>query len=51
MKHFVKGVLAASFVATVIFASGDTYANLVATVTSAAIMACCQWKLSTMADE
>ena len=36
MKRFVKAVLAASFVAT---------------VTSAAIMACCQWKLNTMTDE
>ena len=51
MKRFVKGMLAASFVATVIFASGDTYANLVATVTSAAIMGCCQWKLNTLDNE
>ena len=48
MKRFFERLLAVSFVATIIFASGDTNANLVATITSAAIMACCQWKLNTL---
>lgn len=46
MKTFLNRLLAVSFMATIIFASGDTYANLVATITSAAIAACCQWKLN-----
>ena len=51
MKRFLERLLAVSFMATVFFASGDTYANLVATITSAAIMACCQWKLNTLGNE
>ena len=51
MKTFLNRLLAVSFVATIIFASGDTYANLVATITSAAIMACWQWKLNSLGDE
>ena len=46
MKRFLEGLLAVSFVATIIFASGDTNANLVATVIGAATAACCQWKLN-----
>lgn len=51
MKRLLNRLLAVSFVATVIFASGDTYANLVATVIAAAIAACCQWKLNTLGDD
>ena len=51
MKRFLNRLLAVSFMATIIFASGDTYANLVATITSAAIAACCQWKLNSLVDE
>ena len=51
MKRFLEGLLAASFVATIIFASGDTYANLVATVICAATACSCQWKLNTLNDE
>lgn len=51
MKRFLERLLAVSFVATIIFASGDTYANLVATIASAATMACCQWKLNTLGNE
>ena len=45
MKRFLERLLAASFVATIVFASGDTYANLMATVICAATAGCCQWKL------
>jgi hypothetical protein len=48
MKRFLERLQAVSFVAAIIFASGDTYANLVATLTSAAIAACCQWKLNAL---
>ncbi len=51
MKKFIERLLAISVVATVIFASGDTCANLMAAVTSAAIAACCQWKLNTLGNE
>lgn len=51
MKTLIERLLAISVVTTVIFASGDTYANLVATITSAAIAACCQWKLNTLGNE
>ena len=51
MKRFLNRLLAVSFVATIIFASGDTNANLVATITSAAIAACCQWKLNMLSHE
>ena len=46
MKNFIERLLAVSLVATIIFASGDTYANLVATVVCAAIAGCCQLKLN-----
>lgn len=46
MKRFLERLLAVSFVATIIFASGDTYANLVATVICAATAGCCQFKLN-----
>lgn len=46
MKRFLERLLAVSFVATIVFASGDTSANLVATVICAACAACCQWKLN-----
>lgn len=50
MKRFLNRLLVVSFVATIVFASGDTYANLVATVASAAIAACCQWKLNSLGN-
>lgn len=46
MKTLLSRLLVASFVATIIFASGDTYANLTATLISATIAGCCQWKLN-----
>lgn len=45
MKKLVERLLAASLIATVVFASGDTMANLVATITAAGCTACCGWKL------
>ena len=51
MKRFLEKLQVVAFVAMIVFASGDTYANLVATITSAAIMACCQWKLNTLGNE
>jgi hypothetical protein len=50
MKRFLERLLALSFMATIIFASGDTYANLVATITAAGCAACCQWKLNSLGD-
>lgn len=50
MKRFLNRLLAVSLMATIVFASGDTYANLVATITSAAIVACYQWKLNSLRD-
>ena len=46
MKKFLEKLLAASFVATIVFATGDTYANLVGTLACAACAACCQLKLN-----
>jgi hypothetical protein len=46
MKKFLERLLVASLIAMIVFASGDTYANLVATVISAAIAGCCQYKLN-----
>lgn len=51
MKKLLEKLLAASFVATIVFATGDTYWNLVATLACAACAACCQWKLNTLTDE
>ena len=51
MKRFLEGLLAMSFVATIVFASGDTSANLVAVVTAAAILGCCELKLKELADD
>ncbi|MBO7280585.1 MAG: hypothetical protein J6V00_05400 [Bacteroidaceae bacterium] len=48
MRTFLQRLLAVSFIATIIFASGDTTANLIATVISAATAGCCQWKLNKM---
>jgi hypothetical protein len=45
MKRFLERLLAVSLIATVVFASGDTMANLTATIISASIMGCCSWKL------
>lgn len=46
MKKLIERLLIASFVATIVFASGDTYANLVGTLACAACTACCQLKLN-----
>lgn len=46
MKKFIERLLVASFVATIVFASGDTYWNLVGTLACAACAACCQYKLN-----
>ena len=51
MKKLVERLLAASLVATVVFASGDTVANLTATIISASIMGCCSWKLKKLESD
>lgn len=51
MKRFLEKLQVAAFVAMIVFASGDTYANLVAVVTAAAILGCCELKLKELADD
>ena len=51
MKRFLEKLQVAAFVAMIVFASGDTHANLVAVVTAAAILGCCELKLKELADE
>ena len=51
MKRFLEKLQVVAFVAMIVFASGDTYANLVAVVTAAAILGCCELKLKELADD
>lgn len=51
MKRFLENLQVVAFVAMIVFASGDTCANLVAVVTAAAILGCCELKLKELADD
>lgn len=50
MKRFLERTAMVAFVAMVVFASGDTTANLMGVVAAAVVMACCQVKLNTLGD-
>ena len=51
MKRFLERLAMVAFVAMVVFASGDTTANLMGVVAAAVVMACCQVKINTLGDE
>lgn len=50
MKQFLERLAMVAFVAMIVFASGDTYANLMGVLAAAMVMACCQEKLNTLGD-
>lgn len=51
MKQFLERLAMIAFVAMIVFASGDTYANLMGVLAAAIVMACCKWKLNTLSNE